>query len=143
MSMIGSRVAALQELRLRSLELIEPHVFKVQRLTVNPARRWSNPVCKFPRLDDASTHQRLNIGIILGTRKPFGFPALPCFFTQDFSVEADEMSREIADRAVKALMRQGQPERNTSAIDHPLPPADSIGNLRSEEHTSELQSQFH
>src|ERR1700747_786811 len=130
MSMIGCRVAALpKNLRFRSLELVKPHVFKVQRLTVYPACRWSNPVCKFPRLDDPSTHQRLDVGIVLETREPFGLAALPRLFAQDFSIRADEVSCEIADRAMKALVWQGQPERNTSAIDHSLPTPHAIGNL--------------
>jgi len=36
---------------------------------------------------------------------------------------------EIPDRAMKALVRQGQPEGDACVVNHPLPAANSIGDL--------------
>src|SRR5260370_11286226 len=130
MSMIGWRDRGPSpKFACRSGTLIESNVFKVQSLIVNSARRRSNPIRKLARFHDSPAHQRLDVGIILGIREPFEFVALPRLFAQDFSIGAYKMPCEIADLAMEALVWQGQPEWNARIINHPLPAANSIGNL--------------
>src|SRR5260370_27748164 len=98
MSMIGCRDRPPSpKCAFQSGALIESNVFKVQRLTVNPARQRSNPIRKLARLHDSSAHQRLHVRIILGIREPFEFVVLPPPFAQDFSIRASTMPSEIAD----------------------------------------------
>src|SRR5260370_4871664 len=113
----------------RPRALVESHVFKVQRLTVKPACRRSNPICKLAWLHDSSAHQRLDVSIILGTWEPLEFVILPSFFAQNFSIRTYKVSREIANRAMETFVRQGQPEPNAHIINHPLPPPNSISTL--------------
>src|ERR1700682_446004 len=111
MSMMGCRSSRPStEFKIRSCESIEANVFKVQRLIIHPARRGSNPIRKLPKLDDTAAHERLDEGMVLGSRQPLGLAFLPGFLAQDFSFGADEMSREIADFTMEALVRQGQTE---------------------------------
>ena len=53
----------------------------------------------------------------------------PGFLRQDFAVWADEVSREIANGAMKSLVRQSQPETNAHLINDPLPAVESILDL--------------
>src|SRR5882724_12934866 len=46
------------EFRRSLLRSIEANVFKVQRLIIHPARRWSNPNRKLTELDDTAAHER-------------------------------------------------------------------------------------
>src|ERR1700704_2666439 len=110
-------------------ESMEANVFKVQRLIIHPARRGSNPIRKLPKLDDAAAHERLHEGMVLGSRQPLGFTFLPGLLAQDFSFGADKVSREIADLAMEALVRQGQTEGNTGIVNDALPAGHAIGNL--------------
>src|SRR6267143_5889177 len=130
MSMIGCRSSCPStEFKRSFLCSIEANVFKVQRLIIHPARRGSNPIRKFTGLDDPAAHKRLHEGMVLGSRQPLGFAFLPGFLAQDFSFGADKVSREIADFAMEALVRQVQTEGNTGIVDDPLPAAHAIGNL--------------
>src|SRR5216684_6005354 len=122
MSMIGCRDRRPSpKFACRSGTLIESNVFKVQSLIVNPARRRSNPIRKLARFHDSSAHQRLYVRIILGTREPFEFVALPRLFAQNLSFGAYKMPCEIADLAMDAFVWQGQPEWNARIINHSLP----------------------
>src|ERR1700751_5765962 len=128
--MIGcSCCRPLLKLASHSLELIKPPVLKVQRLIVNPAGRWSNPIRKLARFHDAPTHERLDVRIIFRTRHPLGLVVFPRLFAQNFTFRADEMPGEIAERAMKALVWQGQPEGNACVVDYALPAANPIGYL--------------
>src|SRR6267142_896441 len=130
MSMMGCRSSRPStEFKRSLLRSIEANVFKVQRLIIHPARRRSNPIRKLAELDDAAGHERLHEGMVLGSRQPLGFTLLPGFFAQNFSFGADKVSREIADFAMEAFVRQGQTERNTGIVDDALPAGHAIGNL--------------
>src|SRR2546427_362244 len=119
--------AALQYFALQSFTSgVNPIICGATYL-ISPAR--CTPICKLARLDNPSAHQRLDVSIILGIRQPFGFVVFPCFFAQNFSIRAYRVAGEIADRAMKAFVWQGQSEWNASIIDNPLPPSDSIGDL--------------
>src|SRR6266446_6495546 len=126
MSMMGCRSSRPSTEFKRS---IEANVFKVQRLIIHPPRRGSNPIRKLTELDDTAAHERLHEGMVLGSRQPLGFTLLPGFLAQNFSFGADKVSREIADFAVKALVRQGQTEGNTGIVNDALPAGHAIGNL--------------
>src|SRR6267142_7246788 len=105
MSMMGCRsVRPLTEFRRSLLRSIEANVFKVQRLIIHPARRGSNQIRKPTGLDDAAAHERLDEGMVVGGRQPLGFSFLPGFLALAFSFGADEVSREIADFAMEALV---------------------------------------
>src|SRR5712664_56792 len=104
---------------------VEAHVLKVERLAVDAFYRRSNPVGKFAELRDAAAHQRLHILIVIGTGQPLKFVSLPLFFGKDFSGSTDEVSGEVADFAMKALVRQRQTEGNSSFVDHALPAVDA------------------
>src|SRR6266404_4206969 len=130
MSMMGCRSRVLRRsLGLHSCESIEANVFKVQRLIIHPARRGSNPIRKLTELDDAAAHERLDEGMVLGSRQPLGFTLLPGFLAQDFSFGADKVSREIADFAMEALVRQGQTEGDVGIVNDALPAGHAIGDL--------------
>src|SRR6267378_4560132 len=130
MSMMGCRSSRPStEFRRSLLRSIEANVFKVQRLIIHPARRGSNPIRKLTELDDTAAHERLDEGMVLGSRQPLGFSFLPGFIAQDFSFGADKVSREIADFAMEALVRQGQTKGNTGIVDDALPAGHTIGNL--------------
>src|SRR6266852_1919406 len=130
MSMMGSRDRRPSPKLAPQLgALIESNVFKVQRLIVNSARRRSNPIRKLARLHDSSTHQRLDVRMILGIREPFEFVVLPRLFAQNFSIGAYKMPCEITDRSMEAFVWQSQPEWNARISNHPLPAAYAIGNL--------------
>src|SRR6266852_5801073 len=100
---------------------IETHVLKVERLAVDAFHWRSDPVGKLSELGDAAAHERLHIGIVLGTGQPLKFVSLPLFFGENFAGEADEVSGEIADLAMKAFVRQGQSEWNAGLVDDTLP----------------------
>src|SRR5713226_4858865 len=104
---------------------VEAHVFEVERLAVDAFHRRSNPVGEFAELRDAAAHERLHVGIVLGTREPLEFMSLPLLFRQDFAARADEMTSEISDFAMKAFVRQGEAERNACFVDHALPAIDA------------------
>src|SRR6266850_2505370 len=117
------------EFRRSLLRSIEANVFKVQRLIIHPARRGSNPIRKLTELDDTAAHERLDEGMVLGSRQPLGFTLLPGFLAQDFSFGADKVSREIADFAMEALVRQGQTEGDAGIVNDALPAGHAIGDL--------------
>src|SRR5882762_7371805 len=130
MSMMGCRSSRPPaESKGSLLSSMEANVFKVQRLIINPARRGSNPIRKLTELNDTAAHERLHEGMVLGSRQPLGLPFLPGFLAQDFSFGADKVSREIADFAMEALVRQGQTEWNAGIVDDALPAGHAIGNL--------------
>src|SRR5271163_1041711 len=108
---------------------IEPHIFKIQRLAVDSSKGRRDPVRKFPWFDDAPRHQRLHKLFVRGAWQPFVLAVLPGLCGQDVTVHADVMSRKIADRAVKAFVRQLQFKGNSCLIDHALPACHAIRNL--------------
>src|SRR6266850_5213474 len=130
MSMMGCRsVRPLTEFRRSLLRSIEANVFKVQRLIIHTARRGSNPIRKLTELDDTAAHERLDEGMVLGSRQPLGFTLLPGFLAQDFSFGADKVSGEIADFAMEALVRQGQTEGDAGIVNDALPAGHAISNF--------------
>src|SRR6267142_5716802 len=108
---------------------MEANVCKVQRLIIHPARRGSNPIRKLTGFNDTAAHKRLHEGMVLGSWQPLGLSFLPGFLAQNFSLGADKVSREIADFAMEALVRQGQPEGNTGIVNDALPAGHAICNL--------------
>src|ERR1700758_5663351 len=108
---------------------VETDVFEIQRIIVDAAQRWSNPVCEFSRLGHAASHEGLHEFIILRARQPFEFVFLPRFFGKHFAVDAYEVTRKISNFAMESLVRQGQAESDSGLIDDPLPAADAVGYL--------------
>src|SRR5690242_17016489 len=96
---------------------VETDVFEIQRIIVDAAQRWSNPVCEFSRLGHTAGHEGLHELIVLRAWQPFEFVFLPCLFGKHFAVDADEVSRKVSNLTMKSLVRQGQAERDSGLID--------------------------
>src|SRR5690349_11709156 len=95
---------------------VETHVLEVEGLAVDAFHGRRNPVGEFSELRYTAAHERLHVGIVLGTGEPFEFVSLPLFLGEDFAGGADEMSCEISDFAMKAFVRQGEAERNAGIV---------------------------
>ena len=102
------------------LVLIEPHILKIDRLAVDPARRRCDPVREFARLDHLS-HQGIDVRVIFFVRHPLRTMRIPFGFVHDFAVRADVRTGETADRAMEADMRQRKAEGDPQLLRNTVP----------------------
>src|SRR5882724_3302307 len=110
---------------MRCHESVETHVLEVQRVAVDSTGRWCDPVGELSWFNDAPDHERLNEFMVFRARQPFVFMFFPCLLGQNVAGEADEVTSEVADGAVKAFVWQGEAERNACFVYDTLPAADS------------------
>src|SRR5439155_3216444 len=82
---------------------VETHVLKIDRLAIDPGRRWRNPAGELPGLYDAP-HQRCDKGAILSRWKPFGFIRVPLRLRDYATIGRNTHFRQRADLAMKRLM---------------------------------------
>src|SRR5206468_12663780 len=102
----------------------EPHVFEIDRLAVDPARRRRDPVRELRARDDR-LHQARDVLLILPARQPLRLLRLPLGFAHEPPVRSDARRRTAADHAMEPAMRQAQLDIDSVTLDHLVPAVDA------------------